>query len=64
MGAPSRPGGGLSRPARRGGGYDIEEAGGERTGGARGRAVTGEFLPGGVDVGRRFEGMRMSRTGG
>ncbi len=33
---------------------DPEAAGGERAGGARGRAVAGDVLPGGVDVGRRF----------
>ena len=41
------PGGGLPRPARRGGGDDAEEAGGEeRARGARGRAVAGDVLPG------------------
>jgi hypothetical protein len=43
-------GGGLPRPARRGGGDDTEEAGGERARGARGGAVAGEVLSGGVAV--------------
>ena len=39
------PGGGLPRPARRGGRDDSEEAGGEeRARGARGRAVAGDVL--------------------
>ena len=42
------PGGGLPHPARRGGGDDTEAAGGERAGGARGRAVAGDVLTGGV----------------
>ena len=61
------PGGGVPRPARRGGGDDSEEAGGEelarRRGdlakGARGGAVASDVLPGGVDVGRRYERVRM-----
>ncbi len=38
---------------------DTEDAGGERARGARGRAVAGDVLPGGVAVRRRFESVRM-----
>lgn len=47
------PGGGLPRPARRGEGDDSEQAGGERACGARGRAVAGDVLPEGENVGVR-----------
>ncbi len=53
------PGGGLPRPARRGGGDDTEEAGGERAGGARGGEVASDVLCGGVVVGRRIESLRI-----
>lgn len=45
------PGGGLRCSARRGGGDDTEEAGGERASGARGGAVASDVLPGGVACG-------------
>jgi len=44
------PGGGVPRPARRGGGDDKKQAGGERARGARGWAMAGDVLCGGVDV--------------
>lgn len=56
------PGGGLRCPARRGGRYDTDEAGGEelaRGTGARGRAVAGDVLPGGVAMGQRFGSVRI-----
>ena len=43
----------------RGGEDDTEAAGGERARGARGRSVDGNVLCGGVDMGRRFESVRM-----
>ena len=49
------PGGGLPRPARRGGGDDTKKTGGELARGARGREMAGDVLPGGVDMGRRIE---------
>ena len=38
----------------------LEESGPER---AQGRAVASDVLPGGVDMGRRFEGKRMGAKG-
>ena len=59
-------GGDLRCQARRGGGDDTEEAGGkelaQRRGnlaeGARGGAVAGDVLPGGVDMRQRYDRVR------
>ena len=55
------PGGGLPHPARRDGGDDKEQAGGKElvrkgeylAGGARGKTMAGDVLPGRVAMGRR-----------
>lgn len=62
------PGRGIRHSACRGGGDDTEKAGGKELGrrgsglaeGARGRAVAGDVLCGGIDVGRRFGSVRIS----
>jgi hypothetical protein len=58
------PGGGVPRPARRGGRDDTKEAGGEEQArGARGGAVAGDVLPGVVDVVAEIPGREDGRQG-